>query len=131
MLAVAVVAVIVWVGIMMSRRSRLLELAQHFRQQSLIYATLEQRQLDFNEQLEKLEHEVRAAEPPAPGSDAGAWKAYREYVADVRKTITRVRQEVDACERYGAVRRYLDRLVTKYRDAAKRPWLRIKPEPSG
>lgn len=109
MLAVAVVAVIVWVGIMMSRRSQLLELAQHFREQSLSYAALEQTQLDFAEQLEKLENGVRAAEPPAPGSDAGAWKAPREYVADVRKTIKRVRQQLDACARYGAVRRYLDR----------------------
>ncbi len=128
MLAVALVAIIVWVGVMGWRRSRLLDLAQHFREQSASYATLEQQQLDFAKQLERLEIEVAVAEPPAAGAHASVWKAHRENVSHARAYIKRVKQQLDSCERYGAVRRYLDRLVRKYEDAANRPWMRVEAD---
>lgn len=101
---------------------------QHFREQSASYATLEQQQLDFAKQLERLEIEVAVAEPPAAGAHASVWKAHRENVSHARAYIKRVKQQLDSCERYGAVRRYLDRLVRKYEDAANRPWMRVEAD---
>jgi hypothetical protein len=129
MLAAAIVAAIVWLDVMSSRRSQRLGRARQFRAQSVWYAQREQRrQLGVEGDVQKLAREVAAAEPPAAGSDAGAWKAHRECVDDVRASIKGLRQRLAEHERYGAIRRYFERLSARYEAAANTPWLNIEAD---
>jgi hypothetical protein len=129
MLVVAVVAAMAWSGVMVWRRSQLLELSRRFRVQSAYYAKKESLELDSIEDVERLEREVAAATPPAAGADSGARWAYREYLFDSRARLQDARARLAVYEQNRAVRRFLERVAAKYERAANMPWLRVEADP--
>ena len=74
---------------------------------------------------------IRRLRPPAAGSDEGAWSAYREYLSDLQSKVTIAKAWLDDYERYGAVRRYFERLAARYERAAIRPWRGVEAEACG
>ncbi len=92
MLVVAVVAAIAWSGVMIWRRSQLLDLSRRFRADSAYYAQKESLQLDSIGDVERLEREVAATAPPAAGADSGARWLYREHVSDLRARLEHARR---------------------------------------
>ena len=128
MLAVLIVAVIAWLGVMGWRRAQFLRLSRHFREQAARYAHAESRHVDSVAQVATVEREIASAEPPGPRADNWAWRAYREYVADLQAKLNVVRASLDELDRYRAVRRYSERLAAKYERAALTPWIDIEVE---
>jgi uncharacterized protein YerC len=128
MLAVLIVAVIAWLGVMGWRRAQFLRLAQHLREQAAVYAQAESEHVASVAQVATVEREIASAEPPGPRADSRAWRAYRDYVADLRAKLNVVRASLDELDRYRAVCRYSERLAAKYELAAMTPWIDIEAE---
>jgi hypothetical protein len=128
MLAVLIVAVIVWLGVMGWKRAQYLRLSRHLREQAAVYAKAEREHVDSVAQVATVEREIASAEPPGPRADSRAWRASREYVADLRAKLNVVRASLDELDRYRAVRRYSVRLAAKYERAAMTPWIDIGAE---
>jgi hypothetical protein len=128
MLAVLVVAVIAWVGVLSWRRARFLELSRRYRKQAAIYAGEASHYVDAVALVADLERAVASAEPPAAGSEIGAFNAYREYIADLQRRVTGANYVLDAYGGYCALRRHCERLSAKYERAAMRPWVGVDAE---
>jgi hypothetical protein len=118
MLAVLIVAVIAWLGVMGWRRAQFLRLSRYFREQAALYAQAESEHVDSVAQVATVEREIASAEAPGPRADSRAWRAYREYV----------RASLDELDRYRVVRRNSERLAAKYERAALTPWIGIEAE---
>jgi hypothetical protein len=125
MLAVLLAAIMVWAGVLLWRRTQFLELSRRSRAQAEFYAHAQGPRADEVAEVADLEHEVAHAEPPAAGSDVGAWRAYREYVSDLKLKVNIARARLNEYERRRAVRQYFERRAAKYERAANTPWLRI------
>jgi hypothetical protein len=128
MLAVLIVAVIAWLGVMGLRRAQFLRLSQHFREQAAVYAEAENEHVASVADVATVEREIASAEPPGPRADRRAWRAYREYLADLRAKLNVVRASLDELDRIRAVRRYSERLAAKYERASLTPWIGIDAE---
>jgi cell division protein FtsB len=131
MLAVLIVAVIAWLGVLGWRRAQFLELSQHFRDQAATYREARQREADAIAEVAKLEREAASARPPAAGAAKSAWRAHRDNLSDLQAKLKIARAWLDQYERYDAVRRYSERLAAKYQRAAARPWLSVESESRG
>jgi hypothetical protein len=57
--------------------------------------------------------------------------AYREYLSDLQTKVAIAKARLDTHERYGAVRRYFERLAARYERAAIRPWRGVEAEACG
>jgi hypothetical protein len=128
MLAVLIVAVIAWLGVMGWRSAQFLRRSQHLRGQAALYAEAEREHVDSVAQVATVEREIASAEPPGPRADSRAWRAYREYVGDLQAKLNVVRASIDEIDRIRAVRRYSERLAAKYERAALTPWIGIEAE---
>jgi hypothetical protein len=128
MLAVLIVAVIAWLGVMGWRRAQFLRLSRYFREQAGAYAQAENEHVASVADVASVEREIANAEPPGPRADRRAWRAYGEYLADLRAKLNVVRASLDEVDRYRAVRRYSERLAAKYERAALTPWIGIEAE---
>jgi hypothetical protein len=131
MLAVLVVALIAWVVVLNWRRARFLELSRRYREQATIYARWASEHVDAIALVADLERVVAGAEPPAAGSEIGAFNAYREYIADLQRRMRIANSELDAYGGYCALRRHCERLSAKYGRAAMRPWIGVEAEIPG
>jgi hypothetical protein len=131
MLAVLVVSVIAWVGVLCWRRAHFLELSRRYREQAIIYAAAANQRIDAVALVADLERAAATAEPPAPGSDDGAWSAYREYIADLQRMIRIADARLDEYGGYLALRRHCEGLSAKYGRAATRPWIGVEAERPG
>jgi hypothetical protein len=121
MAATLVVAVVVWGAVFAWRRNRLLELSRRFEVLAAEYGRAEVERADALSLVADLERAVASAEPPAPGSDHEAWRAYRGHLSDLQRAIENASGELDQYGGYRALRRHSERLAEKYRDAAARP----------
>jgi hypothetical protein len=126
MLAVLVVALITWVVVLNWRRARFLELSWRYREQATIYARMASEHVDAIALVADLERVVAGAEPPAAGSEIGAFRAYREYIADLQRRMRIADSELDAYGGYCALRRHCEQLAAKHERAAMRPWLGVE-----
>ncbi len=125
MLAVLIIAVIAWGGVLGWRRAEFQELSRHLREQAARYAQAERQHVDAVALVAGLERAIASAKPPAAGSDDGAWSAHREYVSDLQRMVKIAKARLDAYGGYRALHRHSERLAATYERAAMRPWLGI------
>jgi septal ring factor EnvC (AmiA/AmiB activator) len=137
MVAVAILAMTAWIGLLGLRSSQSFKLSQHYRQQSALYAKLEQTYLQRVTELEagvkETERQIAKVEGHVSASRVALSTAERNYSSNLQAIVALQKERLAIVRRYATpyleLRKYCDVLAAKHRHFAIRPWLRVEPDP--